>query len=329
MDLATTISRTHGLILDHLPPRVRRTPSGWVSFDCPMCSDTRHRGGVILDANRLSFNCFNCGYRASWTPGHTISQKYRSLALRLGCRDSESKAVQFAHLKHSEALRASDAASEPLRISKFEPIPLPADAENVIDLADDHPVKQYAVGRGILDLYPLYHFHDLANRQRLIIPYTHQGELVGWTGRHVNPPNKRTPKYLHNKPGHGYVFNMDRFLDHDRKIIVLTEGVIDAILLGGAALLSNSVGDRQAEIINRLDKRVILCPDRDRAGCQLVDQALRHGWEVSIPPWHRSCKDAADAVHKYGRLATLMSVVHHATDNTVKVQVQKKLMAAT
>ena len=75
-----------------------------------------------------------------------------------------------------------------------------------------------------------------------------------------------------------------------------------------------------------LGKRIILCPDRDSAGKQLIDQALELGWEVSIPPWHADCKDAADAVQKYGRLATVASIIKHASDNKLKTQVKAKML---
>jgi hypothetical protein len=50
------------------------------------------------------------------------------------------------------------------------------------------------------------------------------------------------------------------------------------------------------------------------------------GWEVSFPPWHKDCKDAADAVAKYGRLLTVNSIIKFASDNKVKIQVQAKML---
>ena len=47
--------------------------------------------------------------------------------------------------------------------------------------------------------------------------------------------------------------------------------------------MGNSVTAEQAHLIDRLGKRVILCPDRDTAGKELIEQALELGWEVSFP----------------------------------------------
>ena len=82
----------------------------------------------------------------------------------------------------------------------------------------------------------------------------------------------------------------------------------------------------QAHLIDKLGKRVILCPDRDKPGKDLIEQALTLGWEVSFPPWHPDVKDAAEAVNKYGRLLTVASIIKYATSNNVKIQVQSKML---
>ena len=79
-------------------------------------------------------------------------------------------------------------------------------------------------------------------------------------------------------------------------------------------------------LIDKLNKRVILCPDRDDAGKDLIEKAVELGWEVSFPPWHSDCKDAADAVQKYGRLLTLKSIVDNATNNKLKIEVKAKMI---
>ena len=77
-------------------------------------------------------------------------------------------------------------------------------------------------------------------------------ELVGWTGRHIKPSlTKQTAKYLH-KMQTGYVFNIDRFADSKREIVIVTEGVFDAILIDGVAIQGNSVGAEQAHLIEKV-----------------------------------------------------------------------------
>lgn len=326
MDINSVIMAAHGLLLDHLPVRTRRTSSGWITFNCPLCGDKRKRAGVIQSGVRISYHCFNCAVKAGWAPFPSLSKRYRDLVQRLGASAEDIHRVTIMLMTFRSQLEDMDESAVSVqRLGTFQPVELPSDVILVSDLPDDHELKQYARDRGILDLVPLLHFpSDTLNKRRVIIPYMYDGEIVGWTGRHVAPPNKSVPKYLSNvQPG--YVYNIDRFLDK-REIIVIVEGIIDAVLLDAAAVLTNSISADQATLINRLNKRVIVVPDRDQAGMHLVINAINQGWEVSLPPWHQDCKDAADACKLYGRMLTLASIIEHATNNPVKIQVQSRLL---
>jgi hypothetical protein len=291
-----------------------------------MCSDTRKRAGVIVTGPKISYHCFNCHYVTGWSPSPHISTKYRDLALKLGATQEQIHQTQVELLKHSEDLEDQEIEGYVYSLQKFEIVDLPPDVIVVGDLPDDHEVKQYAIARGLLGLYPLLYFaNDILYSKRLVVPFTFNGDIVGWTGRHINPPDKKTPKYLH-KMTSGYVFNIDRFADSKREIVIVTEGVFDAIMIDGIAVLGNHVTPEQAHLIDKLGKRIILCPDRDKAGKELIEEALALGWEVSFPPWDDDIKDAADAVNKYGRLLTVSSIIKHATANTVKIKVKANML---
>jgi hypothetical protein len=244
----------------------------------------------------------------------------------LGASKTEINRVQLALLKYSEEFEESDYQGTVYDISKFQAKPLPDSAINVLNLSDDDPIKHYAAQRGILGLYDLYCIPDIIHKHRLIIPFLYEGNIVGWTGRHTNPPNKKTPKYLHENLPPNFVFNVDRFINKHREIVVVTEGFIDAILIDGVAVLSNEMSAEQAHLISKLAPRVIVCPDRDRAGKTLIAQAIELGWEVSFPPWNKQCKDAADACTHYGRLATLASIIKHSTNNATLIKVKTKML---
>lgn len=325
MDIDNLVEQVHRLLLDHLPIRTSKTPSGWITMDCPMCSDKRKRGGLITTGARISYNCFNCGFTTGWAPNPTLGKKYKELADKLGASAEEIHKTQIELLKSSEVLEQEEVSDYIYNLQKFESVELPENAVAVDDLAKDHPVRQYAIERGLLGLYPLLYFDESLYRQRLVVPFTYNNELVGWTARHINPPNKQTPKYLH-KIQPGYVFNIDRFADSVREIVIVTEGVFDAIQLDCVSIQGNSVTPEQAHLIEKLGKRVILCPDRDSAGKELIDQALELGWEVSFPPWANDIKDADEAVKRYGRLASVASIIKHATDNKLKAQVKAKML---
>ena len=325
MDIDNLVERVHRLLLDNLPVRTSKTPSGWVTMNCPMCNDRRKRGGVICSGAKISFNCFNCNFKTGWAPNPTLGKKYKELVEKLGVDTKEIHQIQIELLKHSEELEIEETSDYVYNTSKFKTEVLPDTTIAIEDLPKEHPVRQYAVERGLFGLYPLLYFNEGLYKQRLIVPFSYNGELVGWTGRHINPPDKTTPKYLH-KMQPGYVFNVDRFADSKREIVIVVEGVFDAIMIDGIAVQGNHVTAEQAHLINKLNKRVIVCPDRDNAGKEFIEQALTLDWEVSFPPWHVDCKDAADAVLKYGRLATVSSIIQHATGNQLKARVKAKML---
>ena len=62
------------------------------------------------------------------------------------------------------------------------------------------------------------------------------------------------------------------------------------------------------------------------SGAPRSRKAIELGWEISFPPWSNDCKDAADAVNKYGKLLTLASIVKFASDNKIKNQVRAKML---
>lgn len=326
MDLDSIVENVHRLLLDHLPIRATRTPSGWITFDCPMCTDKRKRAGVIAKSAKISYHCFNCGYTTGWSPSPQLGKKYIDLASRLGAPDDKIHSVRVEMFKNKEVLEGIVEENYVYNFSKFEVVELPENVMLVEDLPEDHDVKVYAKQRNLLGLYTLLYFpDDPIYAKRLVVPFTFNGDIVGWTARHINPPDKSTPKYLH-KMSSGFVFNIDRFADSEREIVIVVEGVFDAIAIDGVAVLGNHVTPEQAHLIEKLGKRVILCPDRDKAGKELIEEALALGWEVSFPPWSKDIKDAADAVNKYGRLLTVASIIKHSTDNKIKAQVKAKML---
>ena len=84
MNLDSIVESVHRLLLNNLPIRTTRTPSGWMTFNCPMCNDKRKRAGIITSGPKISYNCFNCKYTTGWSTSPHIGQKFRDLATRLG-----------------------------------------------------------------------------------------------------------------------------------------------------------------------------------------------------------------------------------------------------
>jgi DNA primase len=132
----------------------------------------------------------------------------------------------------------------------------------------------------------------------------------------------KTPKYIsHSQPG--YVFGTD--LQHaDWQHVIVTEGIFDALSIGGLAVMHNTISDLQARLIRGLGREITVVPDQDLAGMELVDRAVELGWAVSIPDWPEGCKDVNDAVIKLGRLGALLTIMQSRETSRIKIELRKR-----
>lgn len=318
-------------LLAHLPAKRKQTPSGWISFNAPCCQDKRQRGGFIINGgDAVSYHCFNCGFKASWQPGRTISQKMTKLMRWLNMSDDMISQLRL------EALRLNETDSTEVRsiVPKFEERALPMDAKSLeewsswIELqgwenTDQELINAFCYLRNIRKLdpyeYPYYWTNKIGFKNRVIIPFYKDGKIVGYTARATNDAK---PKFISEQQP-GYVFNLDRQRDNQAFVIVC-EGPFDAISINGCALLGAEIKDSQNWLLKQLGKEIILVPDRDHEGPRTVEQALEYGWSVSMPDWPEGVKDVNDAVVKLGRLATLALIVRAKESSSLKIQLRAK-----
>ena len=99
---------------------------------------------------------------------------------------------------------------------------------------------------------------------------------------------------------------------------------MDAIHIEGCALGGSEISDQQVMLLNKLQRDIIVVPDRDKAGSKLVERAIELGWSVSLPEWNQDINDIGDAVSKYGRLYTLHSIVTAAEESPLKIRLRAK-----
>jgi DNA primase len=91
------------------------------------------------------------------------------------------------------------------------------------------------------------------------------------------------------------------------------------------SILGSEINDTQRELINGLNRQVIVVPDRDEAGQKLIDQAMEFGWGVAFPEWGVGVTDVADAVLKYGRLFTIQSILKTTETSKLKIDLIRKI----
>jgi hypothetical protein len=316
-------------VLAALPPKRKMTPSGWDSFNAVCCHnngekrDTRKRGGIRFDKDGFSYHCFNCNFKAGWTPGKLFSKNTKNLLAWLGIGDDEVKKLSL------EALKQKDDIPAPDKIHNFdlETRALPKDCKTIsqwIEEGCDDPdfvaVAAYVLDRGMrLEWYDWMWSEENGYRDRVIIPFYDKERVVGWTGRKIV---EGKPKYLTTAQP-GYVFNIDRQTD-DRKYVIVVEGQIDAIAVDGCAIMHNEPSETQILRLNALGREVVVVPDNDKAGAVMIKTAIDQRWSVSLPDWGDDVKDVADAVKKYGRIYTIFTILQYREHNQIKITMLKK-----
>jgi hypothetical protein len=318
-------------IVQYLPAKRKASPSGWVSFNAVCCHhnsnspDRRSRGGIKINEQGWSYHCFNCGYTASFILGRTVSYKARRLLSWLGVPDRDIELANLESLRHRSIHGIVEDRQRVVNILQgidFEERDLPPASELI---TREHPrYWDYCRDRCVPEDFPMMtpirtdgvHW----TRPCVIVPFTHENKIVGYTSRFID---NKIPKFISDvQPG--YVFGTD--LQHpDWQHVIVTEGIFDALSIGGLAVMHNDISDAQVRLIRSLGREITVVPDQDRAGLELIDRATELGWAVSIPNWE-NCKDVNDAVKKYGRLGTLLTIMQSRETSKIKIELRKKAL---
>ena len=334
-------------LLQHLGP-LKAAPKGWQRRNCPLChtqghgADKRGRFGIQFAPDHIAANCFNCGYHAGYRETEPMSKQFKLLLTTLNISPKFIKHLEFESFKLRNSIEqhkdggTSDNYLDRMRgaSTRWLPVSLPDDAYPIttwlelgLDTDDFMGVVNYALSRRILSLDDFYWTPNKRYNlnRRLIIPYRYNNTIVGYTARlSYDQKSKDVPKYFQQCPT-DFVYNLDAQQAHARKHVIVTEGVLDAWAVDGVGVLGE-ITPAKVEIINRLHKNIIVCPDRDLKGGALVEAAIKNRWGVAFPRWDRDIKDAAQAAQRYGRLLTTHSIVQSSVRNTDKVRIMWEIM---
>jgi hypothetical protein len=313
-------------ILSIIPGKRKLTGSGWHSFNAVCChhrghkADRRSRGGIKFDGTtNWSMHCFNCGFKCGFKLGTPIGKNTKQLLVWCGVDETQIQKWSMESVLQKDFVDLTPKKKE--KKIKFKDHELP-DADLLDENNPLHKVYiDYLATRGISSSeYPFMITPNDVGRManRIIIPYTYKNKIVGHTSRFLD---NKIPKYI-NEQQPGIVFGYD-FQKSDQSVCILVEGIFDALSLGACALTHNTINDDQAELLAQLNRKIIFVPDHDKTGLATCDRALELGYSVSIPPWDDDVKDVNDAVVKYGRLATLLSILESATMNKIKIEIQR------
>ena len=280
----------------------------------------------------LSYHCFNCGYKASYVIGRRLTQKMRQFMSYIGIPDNTIKKLAIEAMRHEEG----DVKYERRKFITFNKKELPKGAKRLevwlekyttlssVEQKSIDSLLNYLSSRCIGPdwydfMYSTNTFWDVD--KRLLVPFYWRGDIVGFTGRMFEQSDK-VKYYTDVQPG--YVFNMDA-QDWTRKFVIVTEGPFDAITISGVSILGSEINDIQRELINNLNRQVIVVPDRDAPGEKLINQAMEFGWSVAFPEWDNKVEDVANAVLTYGRLFTIQSILKSTESSKLKIDLKRKM----
>jgi len=325
-------------------PGGKMTPSRWTTFNGPCCvhngqarPDTKKRSGILFDSDgRTSVSCFNCGFRAGWSPGARFSSKWKRYFEWLGMPSEKIRRLDFdISLLRKNMLEGGGIEQSFVRQASasmvFQSRNLPNLSKPISFWLEENcsdpnflEVLNYLANRGedILLSYDYYWTPDTSNNlnQRVIIPFYWENEIVGWTARLVT--NEKARRYFSDVQPH-YIFNTDS-IKEEWEYIFINEGPFDGIADNGVSMLGDKVTAEQIQWLNQTGKTKIVVPDRTNRGGRLIDTALTEGWYVSFPNWDQGIKDAADAVKAYGKLYTIWSIIDARTKNRLEIEVKRQ-----
>ena len=316
-------------ILSIIPGKKKSTSSGWQSFNAPCCvnrghkADRRMRGGVITDGpNKWTYHCFNCNFKCGFVLGKSLTKNTKLLLTWCGIDSDQITKWNFESLQHKDLLDFTNKKREKKKV-KFKEMKLPegelVDVNNI-----NHKVYvDYLQKRGItISEYPFLVTPNAEGRNsnRVIIPFTHENKIVGHTSRFLDD---RKPKFISEQQS-GYLFGYD-LQKSDYQFCIVVEGIFDALSINGCALTHNSISEEQATLLKNLNRKIIVVPDQDKAGLEICDRALELGFSVSLPDWN--VKDVNDAVVKYGKVETMLSILQNETSSKIKIEMRKKEIA--
>ena len=258
--------------------------------------------------------------------GRSVSYKARKILGWLGVSESEIEMLNMESLRHRSIhgiIEDRQQTWNSLTGITFEERDLPPYAELL--MPEHESYWEYVRGRHVPANFPA--MVQVQNdgvhwvRPHVVIPFTYNNKIVGYTCRFLD---NRQPKFIGDSQP-GYVFGTD--LQHDDwQHVIVTEGIFDALSIGGVAVMHNTVSDAQARLIRSLSREITVVPDQDKAGVELIDRAVELGWAVSIPEWPAGCKDVNDAVIKLGRLGALLTIMQSRETSKIKIELRKKAL---
>jgi len=317
-----------------LPPHA--TGTGWHPVLCKICNDKGHKGaraGFKFEQNKVTYHCFNCGHAAGFNPDEVdqtkplMSTNMIQVMRDFSIPDDEWNKVQMQALATRDNGGLVLNKNKNTTIAKIEPEVLEY-PENFYPLKDaDINLDKWAlVARHYLkddrhidpNSYPFMIAHkskkDIRLNKwvgRIIIPIFKDNKLVYYQGRDLT--GKKLKKY--ESPAvskDNVIYGFDKlFKDYDQPLYIV-EGWFDAEVIGGIALMGNTISSSKIAWINKSTREKVYIPDQFGDGIVGAMTAIKQGWSVSTPEIS-DCKDMNDAVGRFGKMYVMKTLAENTS----------------
>ena len=306
----------------------RSIQTGWIVGKCPCCSDYKERAGFKFEDGQVIYNCWNC-HKASRYEEYSgkMTRNFRQILLAFDIDEDEiSSAVNSAFfVSKPESSVISLANIKKIDTStpetKFPNKTFPLGHDGFIPTQEK--IVDYLAGRGIsLEKYNFFFSLEEKMLNRVIIPFHRNGKLIYWQARSLNKDDK---KRYENSPvrREAIMFNMDLLQSFDKKPLFVMEGVFDAMLVDGIALLGSVINAAKLELLQKARRRLIFIIDKDANGKSLATDVLKNGWEIAFTP--DGTTDLSDSVERFGLSWTMYELMKSIPKDSDRAQLQIKM----
>lgn len=289
---------------------------GWFTTKCEVCHDYKVRGGFLLSDNEVAYNCFNCGVKAFYYKNAQITDQMYEVLLAFNIPKEEIQRIQLATL-------GKTATKSPVIIHDDNPIvelSLPKSFYKIkmdgSDTWSNVALEYLEYQRGIVGDSNFYLSAGKNNdfekkwHGRLIIPYYREGKLIFYQGRSFLESKQRYENSMVS--GNSVIlYGYDRLNTDLDEPLFITEGFFDSYHLKGVSIVGGDLTPAKIKVINQSRRRKIYIPDRYGNGKPAALNAIRAGWEVSIPDTG-TCKDVNQSIMRFGYMFVYRSLLQNA-----------------
>lgn len=307
---------------------------GWHPVKCACCNDYQERGGFTHDGIYTSFYDWNCGEKFKYEEGSgKFSRSARQILHDFGITRDDLASISSSVFFNKNLTLEKEKEENEITLKAVTAVklftPEVAFPDRTLPLGcDGHdesqaPLIEYLIGRQIDPIKFNIHF-SLNPRylRRVIIPFERDGKLIFWQARSIDSDVK--PRYLNCVVSRDAVlYGYDELTTWSTKPLFVTEGVFDAMSIGGICLLGSKLNAAKIEILKKTKRRIIFVIDRDKTGDSLGQTVIDNDWEFTFVDENAS--DINDSVCKFGLPFTVYSLLKNVTKNLNREQAKLSL----